>query len=77
MILEELKELFVQAHKSRLIYSIDQLVRYCRYSEKEVEHSGVKLLKEMLTEGIIDKDLYATLKLAAENFDTPYEITFK
>lgn len=56
--------------------NIDQLIKYCRHTEKEYREksgkiSGIELLNELLTQGEIKMDLYLRLREAVENYETP------
>lgn len=75
---EEMMALMKESHKDRTVDIFDQLIKYCRrtekeYREKDGKHSGVELLTELLTQGAMKMDLYLKVREAVEKYETPYE----
>ena len=79
---KEMMALMEEDHKGRAVDALDQLIRYLRYTEKEYrekdgKHSGVEILNELLTQGVMKMDLCLNVREAVENYETPYEIILR
>ena len=79
---EEMMALTKESHKDRMVDTLDQLIKYCRHTEKEYREkdgkmSGIELLNELLTQGAMKMDLYLRVREVVENYETPYEITLR
>jgi len=70
-------------HGDSVIEIIDQIIRYCRYLDKEKAKSfadklgGIDFLNQLLQQGNIKMILYLKIRECVENPTAPYKITIK